>query len=91
MSWVTVVVGLDILYSKCCGNPTCGEGSSSLLTQVPQESMKLRLGKRVGNEILFFCAIHLCGIMKEPLLKANLETVRVLGFAVYTYKISYIS
>jgi len=67
MSWVTVAVGLDILYRNCCGNPTCGEGGSSLRTQQPQESMKLRLGKRVGNEIFFFYAIRVCGIMSKLL------------------------
>jgi hypothetical protein len=53
--------------------------------------MKLMLGERVGHEILFFCAIHVCGIMSELLLKANLETVRVLDFAAHTYETGDIS
>jgi hypothetical protein len=87
MSWVTVAVRSDILYRIFCGNPTCGEGSSSLQTQLSQESKKLRLGERVGHEILFFCVIHVFIIMSELLLLANLETVWVLGFAAHTCKI----
>jgi hypothetical protein len=57
-----------------------------------RRNLKLRLlGKRVGHEMLFFCAIHVRGIKSELLLQANLETVRILDFAAHTCKISDIS
>lgn len=55
--------------------------------QLSQESKKLRLGGRVGHEILFFSAIHVFGIMSELILLANLETLLVFDFAAHTCEI----